>query len=85
MTETDGLFYYAPYNPFGVPYKTTRKITDVDGIWYTVITMKHEVDDWIVELPMGSWRYSANRRMVDLFSGFDLREDVYQWFLLRWS
>jgi hypothetical protein len=88
----DSGMFYAPYIPVGItgikPYSFIRKVDDVNEAWYTIKIHHPPAVDWMIEeLPIGSWRYAANTPLggwVDL-SVYDLREDAYSWFTLRWS
>lgn len=88
----DSGMFYAPYIPVGItgikPYSFIRKVDDIDYAWYTVKILHPPAEDWLIEeLPIGSWRYAANRAFggwMD-YSEYELREDAYTWFLLRWG
>jgi hypothetical protein len=61
-----------------------RKILDdEDGIkWYTVETLFNaEVGHWIRQQPTDQWR----NYYVYNYYPYDIREDLYIMFLLRWS
>jgi hypothetical protein len=76
------MIYYTPK-----PYAFDKKIVDVDTIWYTITIHHPPAEEWLYEQPVGSWRYAANRPYSGFFERtmYDLREDVYNWFVLRWS
>ena len=89
--STSNGFFYAPYIPMvdiGMnPYKVIKKIQDTDGWWYTISITNSEAVEWLVNQAIGSWRYAANPKFsiwID-HTMYDIREDVYNWFLLRWS
>lgn len=72
------------YEPlYELPYVKRREIQDVDTKWYTIQVNRNAILDWIYNQPDG-WRPAANLRFSSK-STFDLREDVYTWFILRWG
>lgn len=84
-----GMFYapYVPITKSSSHYEVLKTIKDVDGTWFSIKIYSEHTADWILEQPQG-WRYMAR----DLtqpnwhdFSLFDIREDVYTWFVMRWS
>lgn len=88
MKYDAGLFY-APYVPFTkntmAEYRLLKKIQDVDGMWYSVQIYSSNVADWLINHSDG-WRYTAkNYPGWTDYSLYDIREDVYTWFVLRWG
>ena len=83
--------YYAPYVPLTIgsirPYTLIRTVEDIDTTWHTLKIHHTPAAEWVMDLPIGSWRYAANRAFggwMD-YSEYELREDVYSLFILRWS
>ena len=81
----------APYIPLGLssfrPHTLIRTVEDIDVKWYTLSIHHSPTRDWVMDLPIGSWRYAANRTFggwMD-YSEYELREDAYNWFILRWA
>lgn len=87
------FFNSKPYNhilvpsAFTKPYENVRIVQDVNEKWYTIRSNRQEINDWIIDQSDG-WRYAANSRFKDYWQEencYDLREDVYTWFILRWK
>lgn len=70
--------FYAPSIPIIRSFKLKGKCVDVSTTWYTITTVDPQIITWLLELPIGSYRSS------NLYE-FDLSEEVYNWFLLRWA
>ena len=64
-------------------YIVRKILDDEDGIkWYTVETLFNaQVGRWIRQQPTEQWRHYY----VYNYYPYDIREDLYTWFVLRWS
>lgn len=84
-----GMFYapYVPKTKSPSYYEVLKTIDDVDGTWYSIKVYYNDTAHWILEQPHG-WRYMTrglSQQSWHDYSLFDIREDVYTWFALRWS
>ena len=70
---------------YSIPYSIVRIVQDVSAKWYTVKINRVEIQDWVIEHD-GGWRFAANTTLGGFadIGCYDLREDVYNWFVLRW-
>ena len=79
---------YVPVIPINITkienYRLLRTIQDVDCKWYSVKIYSQPVADWLIE--QDGWRYTASRYpgWTDN-SLYDIKEELYSWFVLRWS
>jgi len=71
---------------FSHPYVLVRMVQDVPYKWYTVKINRLDIQDWVIDHSEG-WRFAANTKLGGFsdIGCFDLREDVYSWFILRWE
>ena len=91
VTIVEQGLIYTPYIPMQTanwmpPYRLVRTCVDVAATWYTIKVDRDELHDWVIAHDSG-WRYAANQRFnADYFGAtYDLREDIYTLFVLRWS
>lgn len=71
---------------FSYPYLLVRIVQDVPYKWYTVRINRLDIQDWVIDNSDG-WRFAANTTLGGFTDKgcYDLREDVYSWFILRWA
>ena len=87
VTIVDQGLIYTPYIPMQTanwmpPYRLLKTCVDVAATWYTIKVDRDEIHDWVISHDAG-WRYAANQRFN--IATYDLREDIYTLFVLRWS
>lgn len=63
-------------------YIKLHTIDDVDTRWYTLKIYRSSIRNWLYDQPDG-WRLTPNSNSIT--ECFDLREDLYTWFILRWG
>jgi len=89
VTIINPAVIHAPYIPaqylaaiMEVKYTLMRTRVDIDTTWYTIGVYSEEIHNWIIALD-GGWRHNHGALSED--DGYELREDMYNWFILRWS
>lgn len=85
-TQISAGVFYAPYIPldfrtrYSMRYYVVSTYQDVNALWYIIASQTPGISEWIVNLPEGSWRYANGRG-----GQFEIREDSYTLFVLKWG